>query len=233
MRQPLVLLPGLLCDGALWRPVTDALADVAAAVVADLTLDDSVAGMAGRVLEWAPPRFALAGLSMGGYVAQEIMRQAPDRVIRLALLDTGARADSDEKRRQRTALIALAQRGRFKGVTPRLLPSLIHTDRLEDAELVAVVMGMAERVGRDAFLRQQKAILGRPDGVADLSAIACPTLVLCGRQDVLTPPELHEEMAFHIPGARLVQIEDSGHLPTLERPEPTAAALREWLAVPA
>lgn len=227
--QPLVLLPGLLCDSALWRPVTDALAAEAAAAVADLTLDDSVGAMADRVLAWAPPRFALAGLSMGGYVAQEIMRRAPDRVTRLALLDTSARADSDEQRRRRRGLIALARQGRFKGVTPRLLPLLVHPDRLADTELVEIVTGMAERVGRDAFLRQQTAILGRPDGIADLSRIDCPTLVLCGRQDALTPPELHEEMAFHIPAARLVQIPDSGHLPPLERPGPTVAALRQWL----
>ncbi|WP_338092733.1 alpha/beta fold hydrolase [Allostella humosa] len=210
--------------------MTDALAVEAAAVVADLTLDDSVADMAARVLEWAPPRFALAGLSMGGYVAQEIMRQAPERVTRLALLDTSAREDSDEQRRRRGGLIALARQGRFKGVTPRLLPLLVHPDRLEDAELVGLVMGMAERVGRDAFLRQQTAILGRPDGIADLSRIDCPALILCGRQDALTAPALHEEMAFHMRGATLVQIDDCGHLSSLERPEAVVAAMRAWLA---
>ena len=233
MRQPLVLLPGLLCDAALWRPVTDALAAEAAAVVADLTLDETVADMARRVLEWAPRRFSLAGLSMGGYVAQEIMRQEPERVVRLALLDTSARDDSDEQRRRRRGLIALATQGKFKGVTPRLLPLLLHPDRLEDAPLVETVTGMAERVGRAAFLRQQTAILGRPNGVADLARIDCPTLVLCGRQDALTPPEVHDEMAFHVPGAELVQIEDCGHLAPLERPEPVVAALRAWLARPA
>ncbi|BBK42988.1 hydrolase [Allostella vacuolata] len=233
MRQPLVLLPGLLCDAALWRPVTDALAAEAAAVVADLTLDETVQDMARRVLEWAPRRFALAGLSMGGYVAQEIMRQEPERVVRLALLDTSARDDSDEQRRRRRGLIALATQGKFKGVTPRLLPLLVHPDRLEDAPLVETVTGMAERVGRAAFLRQQTAILGRPNGVADLARIDCPTLVLCGRQDALTPPEVHDEMAFHVPGADLVQIDDCGHLAPLERPEAVVAALRAWLARPA
>jgi len=233
MRQPLVLLPGLLCDTALWRPVTDALADEAAAVVADLTLDDTVGGMAERVLAWAPARFALGALSMGGYVAHEIMRRAPDRVTRLALLDTSARPDSEEQQRRRRGLIALARQGRFKGVTPRLLPLLVHPDRLQDEDLVGIVMGMAERVGRDAFLRQQTAILGRPDSVPDLSRIDCPTLVLCGRQDALTPPELHEEMAFHVPGAKLVQIEDCGHLAPLERPAAVVSAMRAWLAEPA
>jgi pimeloyl-ACP methyl ester carboxylesterase len=233
MRLPLILIPGLLCDAVLWRPITDGLAEEAAAVVADVTLDDSVAAMARRILDWAPARFALAGLSMGGYVAQELMRQAPERVTRLALLDTSARPDTPEQSRRRKGLIALARQGRFKGVTPRLLPMLVHPDRLEDAPLVDTVMGMAERVGRAAFLRQQTAILGRPDGVPDLSGIDCPTLVLCGRQDVLTPPDAHEEMAFHIPGATLVQVEACGHLSPLERPEPVLAAMRTWLAAPA
>ncbi|MGE0715681.1 MAG: alpha/beta fold hydrolase [Alphaproteobacteria bacterium] len=230
MRQPLILLPGLLCDAALWRPVIDGLADEASAVVADLTLDDSLAAMAGRVLDWAPPTFALAGLSMGGYVAQEIMRRAPGRVTRLALLDTSGRKDTEEQGRRRRGLIELASQGKFKGVTPRLLPLLIHTDRLADEALVAVVMGMAERVGRDAFLRQQSAILGRPDGREDLGRVGVPTLVLCGRQDALTPLGVHEEMAGLVPGARLVVVEDSGHLPTLERPEPVLDAMRAWLA---
>jgi len=229
-RQPLVLLPGLLCDHALWRPVTDALAAEAAGVVADLTLDDSFPAMAGRVLAWAPPRFALAGLSMGGYVAQEIMRQAPERVTRLALLDTTARADTEEQTARRRGLIELSRQGKFKGVTPRLLPLLIHPDRLGDEALVAVVTGMAERVGPDAFLRQQTAIMGRPEGIADLGRIACPTLVLCGRQDALTPLARHEEIVAHVPGARLVVIEECGHLSTLERPRETVAAFRDWLA---
>lgn len=230
MRPALLLLPGLLCDAALWRPVTDALADEVSAVVADVTLDDSMAAMAARILDWAPPRFALAGLSMGGYVAQEIMRRAPERVTRLALLDTSAREDTPEQGRRRRGLIALARQGKFKGVTPRLLPLLVHQDRLEDTPLVEAVMGMAERVGRAAFLRQQTAILGRPNGIPDLSGIECPTLVLCGRQDALTGPEVHEEMAHHIPHATLVQVDDCGHLSPLERPGPVIAAMRGWLA---
>ncbi|MCC7275771.1 MAG: alpha/beta fold hydrolase [Alphaproteobacteria bacterium] len=230
LRPTLILLPGLLCDYQLWRPVTEALAAEASAVVADVTLDDSLGAMAARVLDWAPPRFALAGLSMGGYIAQEIMRRAPERVTRLALLDTSARRDTEEQGRRRRGLIELAGQGQFKGVTARLLPLLIHADRLGDQPLVDTVTGMAERVGRDAFLRQQSAILGRPDGIPDLPAITCPTLVLCGRQDALTPLDAHEEMARHIPGARLVVIEDCGHLSPLERPEAVNAALRAWLA---
>ena len=181
------------------------------------------------MLAEAPPRFALAGLSMGGYCAQEILRQAPERVLRLALLDTSARADTDEQRARRRGLIELAQKGQFKGVTPRLLPLLIHPDRLEDTDLTTVVTGMAERIGRDAFLRQQKAIMDRPDGRADLAVVGCPTLVLCGREDALTPLELHEEMVRLIPDARLEIVEQCGHLSTIERPDAVNAALRRWL----
>ena len=226
---PLVLLPGLLCDAALWRPQVEELAEVAEPLIIDLTKDDSFPAMARRALAAATPSFALAGLSMGGYVAQEIMRQAPDRVEKLALLDTSARADTPEQSARRRGLIELSEKGEFKGVTPRLLPLLIHSARHEDEPLGAIVMGMAERVGKEAFLRQQKAIMGRPDGREDLRRIACPTLVLCGRQDALTPPALHEEIAGLVAGAKLVVVEDCGHLSTLEKPATVTAAMRQWL----
>ena len=228
-RHPLVLLPGLLCDGDLWRHQVATLADVAETVVADLTGHDDLSAMARHVLGQAPETFALAGLSMGGYLAQEIMRQAPDRVERLALLDTSARADAPESVRQQQDLMALAERGAFKGVTPRLLPDLIHRDRLGDRVLTEAVLAMAERVGREAFLRQQAAIMHRPDSRRDLGAIHCPTLVLCGRQDVLTPLAVHEEMAEKVPRATLVVIEDCGHLAPLEQPHAVSAVMRYWL----
>jgi len=198
--------------------------------IGDLTRHDGLPAMARAILAEAPPRFALAGLSMGGYCAQEIMRQAPERVTRLALFDTSARADSEEQRARRRGLIELAEKGEFKGVTQRLLPLLLHPQRVSDKPLTAAVTAMAERVGKEAFLRQQKAILARPDGRADLQRIGCPTLVLVGRQDALTPLELAEEMAALIPDARLTVIEDCGHLPTLERPDDVNRALQEWLA---
>ena len=229
-RIPLLLLPGLLCDDALWRHQAATLADIADITFADLTQDDSVAGMASRALEQAPARFALAGLSMGGYVAQQIMRMARDRVTRLALIDTSARDDTPEHRARRELLIELARTGRFWGVTPRLLPLLIHSGRLDDEELKEAVLGMAARVGRDAFIAQQQAIMGRADGRPDLAKITCPTLVMCGRQDELTPPALHQEIADGIGGhARLVVIEDCGHLSPLERPRTVSAVMRYWL----
>lgn len=225
----LLLLPGLLNDAALWRHQIADLADAATPVVGDLTRHRSIAAMAAATLAEAPDSFSLVGLSMGGYVAQEIMRQAPHRVLRLALLDTNARADTDEQRARRRGLLELAGKGQFKGVTPRLLPQLLHPAHLTDAALTATVMQMAERVGPAAFLRQQTAIMDRPDGRLDLTRIACPTLVLCGRQDLLTPPALHEEMAAAIPGAELVTLDDCGHLSALEQPQRVSAELRRWL----
>lgn len=229
-RPHLLLLPGLLCDGRLWQPQVDTLSAFADIGIADMTRDDTMAGMARRALEAAPPTFALAGLSMGGYAALEIMRQAPERVTKLALLDTGARADTAEQTTRRKDLIALADRGEFKAVSPRLLPLFVHQSRLTDAALIADVTAMAEAVGKDAFLRQQRAIMGRPDSRLGLPGISCPTLVLCGRDDVLTPPSLSEEIAGLIPGANLVLIDDCGHLSTMERPGPVNAAMVSWLA---
>lgn len=227
--DPLVLVPGLLLTEGMWAHQTRHLAGLADITVADTLTDDSVDAMADRLLDAAPARFALAGLSMGGYVALAVMRKAPERVSRLALMDTQARPDTEETMRRRKGLLALSKQGRFKGVTPRLLPMLVHEDRLEDAALVDPIMAMAAAVGQDGFVRQQTAIMGRPDARPDLGAIDCPTLVLCGRQDALTPLALHEEMADLIPTARLAVIEECGHLPTLERPQAATALMRDWL----
>jgi pimeloyl-ACP methyl ester carboxylesterase len=226
---PLALLPGLLCDDALWQPQIAALSDIADCWVADFTTQDSITGMAESVLAAMPERFALAALSMGGYVALEVMARAPERVSRLALLDTRAQADDPEESRRRRGLIELAEKGQFKGVTPRLLPLFIHEGRLGDEALTGTVTRMAQHVGKDAFIRQQRAIIGRRDHRATLVTIRVPTLVLCGREDALTPLEDHKAMAAGIAGARLTVIEDCGHLSTLERPEDVNRALRAWL----
>jgi pimeloyl-ACP methyl ester carboxylesterase len=230
MATPLLLLPGLLCDARLWR---DGLPAGAEPRIADLTLDDSVARMAARALELVAdaPYFAVAGLSMGGYVAQEVWRQAGPRVTHLALLDTSARADTPEQTQRRLDLIALSARGAFKGVTPRLLPLLLHPQHLE-TPLAGEVMAMAERVGVEGFLRQQRAIMARPDSRGDLPRIGVPTLVACGEEDALTPPALHDEMAALIPGARQVRFPGCGHLPTMEAPGLVRAALEDWLSRP-
>lgn len=228
-KPPLLLLPGLLCDHALWAPQVADLADIAEMAVGDLTQADSMLGLAESVLGTAPARFALAGLSMGGYVAFEIMRLAPERVLRLALLDTSARPDTPAQTRLRRELMAQASQGDFRGVTPRLLPRWVHPARVNDHELAATVMAMTQRVGREVFLRQQSAIMNRPDSRPGLSRIACPTLVLCGHEDQSTPPELHREIAADIADARLTIVPECGHLSTLERPEIVNRELRAWL----
>lgn len=230
MTLPIVFLPALLCDAEMWESQLRLLSARHPIMVAPTTTAEDIDTIAAQVLDVAPRRFALVGLSMGGYVAQAIMRAAPERVDRLALLNTTARADSEEQATRRRDLIALAGRGQFKGVTPRLLPLIVHRDRLDDAALVDRIMAMAERVGQAAFVRQQTAILGRVDARPFLPAIRCPTLVLCGRQDVLTPPELAREMADLIPNARLAIIEDAGHMTPMERPEAVNAHLEAWLA---
>jgi pimeloyl-ACP methyl ester carboxylesterase len=230
-KTPLLLLPGLLCDENLWAHQISTLADIADISVADLTRDDSIEAMAARTLSEAPDTFALAGLSMGGYVAQEIMRQAPERVQRLALLDTSALPDSDEQRKRRTGFISQTLEGKFRGVTKRLLPMLIHQDRLNDEVLANAIMTMAENIGEEAFIRQQHTIMSRKDGFDVLSRVHCPAVVICGAQDNLTPPEQHQAMVDAITGAILVVIEDCGHLAPMERPYAVSAAMRYWLQV--
>lgn len=225
---PLVLLPGLLCDERLWRDQITGLGDIAEARVAELTRDDSVATLARRTLAAAPARFALAALSMGGYVAFEILRQAPERVTRLALLSTSAAPDSPRRAARRRAAMDSIRFGRFAGVTRGLLPQLIHPGRVE-GEVGEEVRAMAARVGGEAFLRQQTAILGRPDSRPLLPAITVPTLVAVGDADTMTPRHRAEEMHRGIAGSELHVFQRCGHLPPMELPEETTAVLRRWL----
>jgi pimeloyl-ACP methyl ester carboxylesterase len=229
--SPLVLLPGLLCDAALWRAQMDDLADIASAIVADLTLDTNVEAMAERILAVAPPSFSLAALSMGGYVAFEIMRRAPERVTRLALFDTQADLDPPERIRLRRRGMESLKLGRFVGVTSSLLPQLVHRSHIE-GPIGETVKAMAKRVGGAAFLRQQQAILDRPDSRPVLATIKVPTLVAVGEQDVLTPVADSLEIHRGIAGSTLHIFGDCGHLPALEKPAETSALLRDWLRSP-
>ncbi|HYQ05646.1 MAG TPA: alpha/beta fold hydrolase [Xanthobacteraceae bacterium] len=226
---PVVLVPGLTCSARLYAEQIPALWRFGPVIVADHTRDDSMASIARRILAGAPPRFALAGLSMGGYIAFEIMRQAPQRVARLALLDTGARAETPEQTERRKVVIALAKSGRYAEVPDIAFPIYVHRNRLNDADLKRTVRMMAEETGVDAFLRQQQAIMSRPDSRPGFSSIKCLTLVLVGDGDEATPPELAREIAGAITGARLVMIADCGHLSTLEQPEKVTAALVDWM----
>ncbi|HEX3936437.1 MAG TPA: alpha/beta fold hydrolase [Xanthobacteraceae bacterium] len=226
---PVVLVPGLTCTARLYAEQIPALWQFGPVTVADHRRDDSMAAIARRILAAAPPRFALAGLSMGGYIAFEIMRQEPKRVVKLALLDTGARPDSPEQIERRRVLMALAKAGRYAEIPEQAFPVYVHRNRRDDAALKEVVCEMAEATGAEAYLRQQQAILSRPDSRPGLGAISCPTLVLVGEGDEATPPELAREIAAGIAGSRLVLIADSGHLSTLERPAAVTQALSEWL----
>ena len=226
---PLVLIPGLLGSARLYSPQIPALWRLGAVMVADHTRDDSMAGIARRILTSAPGRFALAGLSMGGYVAFEILRQAPERVAKLALLDTSARPDTPEQSAGRRAQMTHASQGRFAEVLAAQFLRLVGRARREDAALRAVFNLMAEEVGVAAFLRQQTAIIGRSDSRATLERIRCPTLVLVGEEDEATPPERAGEIAQGIAGARLVTVPQCGHLSTLEQPDEVTQALLAWL----
>lgn len=226
-RQTLILLPGLYSDEALWAAQRDALSDRADVQVADLTRDDSIAGMAGRVLACAPERFALAGLSMGGYVALEMWRHAPERITRLALFDSSARPDSQDHTDARRAAIAHAVNDSFEAVVREALPRLMRPATPQPIQEAFVAMAL--RVGLTVYIRQQEAIIHRADSRPCLPTIGVPTLIAVGEDDRLTPPDLSEEMAARIPGSRLARIPGSGHLSSLEQPEVVTALLREWL----
>jgi pimeloyl-ACP methyl ester carboxylesterase len=225
----LLLVPGFLCTRILWDPQIAALSDIAAISVADHTRHDTMEGIARSILAAAPERFALAGLSMGGYISYEILRQAPQRVTRLALLDTGCRADTPERKEMRLRRNEKARTEGAGAVQDELMAVLIHKDRLADKDLTALVRQMAVITGTDALIRQHAALMGRPDSRPFLAGIKCPTLVLVGREDALTPVEMAEEIAAGIAGARLEIIPDCGHLSTMERPEAVNRALRTWL----
>jgi len=226
---PIVLIPGLGCTARLYTEQVPALWTQGPVTVADHRRADNMDAIARQILDVAPPRFALAGLSMGGYIALAIMRIAPERVMRLALLDTGSRADTPEAAERRKGSIALAKAGKLDEINAMLWPVLVHKNRQGDAALRKIVGDMALSAGADAFVRQQTAIMTRPDSRPGLPAIKCPTLVLVGDGDQLTPPALAEEMAGLIPGSTLVVVPDCGHLSTLERPEAVTKALLDWL----
>ena len=226
---PTLLVPGLTSTPRLYEAQIPALWQFGPVMVADHRRDDSIAAIARRVLEHAPPRFSLVGLSMGGYIAFELLRQAPRRVARLALLDTTAPPDAAEQSARRRELIELARSGRFGEIADLSYPLLVHPDRLADQPLRELVRGMAQDTGAEGYIRQQTAIMTRCDSRPDLTAIGCPTLVLVGESDQLTPPALAQEIAAGIASARLIVVPASGHLSPLEQPQRVTAELVEWL----
>jgi pimeloyl-ACP methyl ester carboxylesterase len=227
--MPILLVPGLVSSPRIFAPVVPALWRFGPVTVANHIRDDNMGAIARRILSEAPPRFALAGHSMGGYIAFEIMRQAPERVARLALINTQARPDTAEATERRRGMMARAKSGDYRGVLDELFPGFVHPSRREDASLRQLVYDMGDDVGPEGFVRQQTAVISRPDSRPALAWIKCPTLVLSGDEDNTIPNALSVEMANGIPGAKLVILPQCGHLPQPEQPKATADALTEWL----
>ncbi|WP_424973949.1 alpha/beta fold hydrolase [Dinoroseobacter sp. S124A] len=231
MREPLVFLPGMMCDARLFAPQIADLSHARPILVAPLIGADSMAALAASVLKIAPPRFALAGLSMGGIVAMEVIRQAPERVTRLALLDTNPKADPPGKAPDRAAQVArVLDGGLLQVMREEVMPYYIASDDPTDP-ILDLCQSMAEDLGPQVFAAQSHAVQTRPDQQESLGRVQVPTLVLCGAEDRMCPPARHELMRDLIPGARLAQIPEAGHLPTLETPEAVTRELAQWLNV--
>jgi pimeloyl-ACP methyl ester carboxylesterase len=226
---PILLVPGLGGSPRIYAPVAPALWRFGSVTVANHIRDDNMGAIARRILAEAPPRFALAGHSMGGYIAFEIIRQAPDRVARLALINTQARPDTPEATARRNEMIDRARAGQYHGVLDDLFPGFVHPSRRQDAALHRVVHDMGDDIGAEAFARQLTAVIGRTDSRPTLASMGCPTLVLTGDQDNTIPNVLSTEMAEGIRGAKLTIIPNCGHLPQLEQPQATADALIDWM----
>lgn len=229
MKPNILLLPGLLNDASVFTEQVAALSAMSTVEVGDLTVAETIPDLAASVLKLASARhFVLLGLSLGGYVAFEIMRQAPERVAGLVLMDTTARPDTPEASAKREALIELAATD-LDAVTEQLLPLLSHPDRVNLPAVRGVIQSMASGLGKEVFARQQRAIMGRPDSRPTLKSIACPTLVICGQDDQITPPELAKEIADGIKHAKLELIPECGHLATLDQPELVCGILLDWI----
>lgn len=234
MKPVLLLLPGLMCDATVWAPQVAHLSEHAQCLVVDFGLRDSLEAMARQALASTDaPRFALAGHSMGGRVALEVMRLAPGRVARLALLDTGTHplAAGEAGARERAARLALLQLAREQGMRimgQQWLTGMVHPD-VPGSVLFESVLDMLERSSPAQYAAQINALLTRPDAAPLLPGVACPTLVLTGEQDVWSPPKQHAAMAQAIVGSRLSIVPHSGHMSTLEQPGAVSQAMQQWL----
>jgi pimeloyl-ACP methyl ester carboxylesterase len=232
--EPLVLVPGLMCDGTVWRHQVAALGTGREVLVAAHGLSDTLGAMAERILQQAAPRFALAGHSMGGRVALEVLARAPERVSRVALLDTGHEALAPGERGEREKagryrLLQIARREGMLAMAREWAQGMVYPARLADAALMDAIHAMIVRAGIEQFEAQIRALLGRPERTSLLSGLRLPTLVLCGREDGWSPLERHQAMARLIAGSHLVAVPECGHMSTMERPEAITAALRDWL----
>lgn len=227
---PVMLLPGLLCNAGLFIHQINALKDDAFFFVPDLSLDTDIKTTATRVLnEFPAEKFALGGLSMGGYVALEIMRQAPERVLTLALMDTSALPETDAVREKRLAMMETAKNEGIESVMESALTGIIAEQNRQNEMLKHILIHMANKTGVEGYINEQKVIMSRPDSRPDLPHISCPTLVFGGVEDKLTPPEMMQEIADAIPGAIHASVAGSGHLSPLENPAAVTGLIRYWL----
>lgn len=232
MAEPLVLLPGMMCDARLFGPQIAALSSDTAVMVAPITQGERIEEIASSLLDVLPQRFALAGLSMGGIVAMELLRRAPDRVSRIALMDTNPLAETPQMASEREPQIVAARAGRMLDVIREELKPNYLAPGEGHAAVLDLVVDMADALGPEVFVRQSRALQRRPDQQTTLRKCKVPSLVLCGAHDALCPVKRHEFMAELIPNATLHILENSGHMPPLEQPDETTAALRQWMAQP-
>ncbi|MCF8473643.1 MAG: alpha/beta hydrolase [Emcibacter sp.] len=229
MTRNLVLIPGLLCNHDLWLDQIGEFEEDFDLFMFDHTTHDNLPDMVTNFLADAPDSFNLAGLSMGGYLAFEVLRQAKDRVEKLILLDSNARADREPQIEMREGLIKRAEKEDIRVIAAELTEYLIHPDHMKDEELCERIKDMASDVGAKAFQMQQQALITRPDSRDLLPTITCPTLIICGEQDALTPPKVHQEMADLIPNAEFHVISHCGHLSTMEKPNEINKLMRAFL----
>ena len=227
---PFVLVPGLNCDARVYAGIANAIWPYGSVTIANHLDGTTMAEIAQAILAAAPPTFGLAGFSMGGYIVFEMLRQAPDRVTKLALLDTTARPDTPEATENRRRLIALAEKGKFLEAFDTTHPKSVHSDNTGNEDIYAINRGMAEAVGPEQYVIHQRAIIGRVDSRPDLARIKLPTLVLVGEGDQITPPDAAKEMHDSIAGSRLAVIPRAGHMSPIEQPEGVQAAMRDWAA---
>lgn len=229
MKDPLLLLPGMMCDARLFGPQINAFSHDRAVMVAPISDHETVAALAKDVLDSAPATFALMGLSMGGIVAMEVFRQAPERVSRLALLDTNPKAETETISQNREPQIAKVRAGKLRSVMRDEMKPNYLADGPRMGQILDLCMAMAETLGPDVFVRQSRALQTRPDQQETLRAVQVPTLILCGEGDRLCPLHRHELMHDLIPHSTLTVIKSAAHLPTLEQPDATNEALAKWL----